>query len=405
MNRSFVCQFLSTYSQTLCGCHQQTMTILQKEINQSQITFKSIQNMLKTIPPDLKIISEDKKEYSSHKLLFGLFSPTLANIFLDDEFISEKVTLFMPINSELLKIMTNEEVLLRNKLEDVFSTSFYCPEERDRDVFKNLHELRSIELIKAERKFEFKDEENQSTEADNANGDLAEEEGEIINPVKIIFKKERKRKKELKSKRKNPIPCEDCGKICRNKSALKIHRKNHHENPENVPCEDCGKIYRNIMALKMHRHNYHRNPENVLQQCDKCSYSTLHRFLLDQHIQTQHNTQQVQCTECGKSFYGQRLYQNHFKRMHTKQELFPCKECGKEFKKHRLQIHIAQMHRERRFACNLCSYKAQSGYNLKLHISKSHLGIKELPKHKCPHCDIETTNLDYHIKSSHKNII
>ena len=405
MNRSFVSQFLNTNSQTLCGCLQQTMTILQERTNQSQITFKSIQNMLKPVPPDLKIICEDKKEYSSHKLLFGLSSPILASIFLDDEFISEKVTLFMPISSELLENMINEEFLLKNKLQDLFSTSLHRPAE-DRDVIKYLHESRSIELIKAEGKFEFKDEGDQSREADN--GDLDEEEGEIDNPVRISFKKERKRLLKTKKKKivKTPIPCEDCGKIFRNIATLKFHRKNFHEDQENVTCEDCGKICRNIVSLKFHRKNNHDNPENVLQQCDKCSYSTLHRYLLDQHIKSQHNYgPTVQCTECGKSFFGQNLYKAHFRRMHTKQELFPCKECGKEFKKHRLQIHIAQMHRERRFACHLCSYKAQSGYNLRLHISKSHLGIKELPKHKCPHCDIETTNLDYHIKSSHKNII
>ena len=72
-------------------------------MNQSQITFKSIQNMLKAIPPDLKIICEDKKEFSSHKLLFGLLNTTLASIFLDDEFINDTVTLFLPVDSVLLE--------------------------------------------------------------------------------------------------------------------------------------------------------------------------------------------------------------------------------------------------------------------------------------------------------------
>ena len=380
MDGCFMNQLLGTYRLHNCSCLEKQMESLKDKIIHSQGTFKSIQNLLKCIPHDLKIICEDRKEFPSHKLLFGLLNPTLATIFLDEDLISEKLTLFLPIYSEHLDTMINDEFLLKSKLEDIFSTSLHCSTD-DRDVIKYLQESRSIELIKAEGNYECKDEENQSRESDN--GDLVEEEGEIINPVRISFKKEerKKRKTYLKTKRKKII---DQGPF---------------------PCEDCGKICRNLVALKSHRKNNHSNPENVLQQCDKCSYSTLYPYLLDQHIKAQHDVIKFQCTECGKSFYGQKLYKAHYDRMHTKQELFKCKECGKEFTKHRLKMHISLMHRERRFSCHLCSYKAQTGYNLKLHISKSHLGIKTLPKQKCPHCEIETTNLEWHIKTSHKHII
>ena len=187
MDGCFMNQLLGTYRLHNCSCLEKQMESLKDKIIHSQGTFESIQNLLKCIPHDLKIICEDRKEFPSHKLLFGLLNPTLASIFLDEDLICEKLTLFLPIYSEHLDSMINDEFLLKSKLEDIFSTSLHCSTD-DRDVIKYLQESRSIELIKAEGNYECKDEENQSRESDN--GDLVEEEGEIINPVIISFKKE-----------------------------------------------------------------------------------------------------------------------------------------------------------------------------------------------------------------------
>ena len=136
MDWKFVNQFLETNSRSLCGCLQKTMKFFLEEMNQSQITFKSIQSMLKAIPPDLKIICEDKKEYSSHKLLFGLLNTTLASIFLDDEFINDTVTLFLPVDSVLLEneIFADFSSVLKDRIDKViskvdvpFATDFVVP--------------------------------------------------------------------------------------------------------------------------------------------------------------------------------------------------------------------------------------------------------------------------------------
>ena len=121
-------------------------------------------------------------------------------------------------------------------------------------------------------------------------------------------------------------------------------------------------------------------------------------------INTYHDAQKVQCTECGKSFI--QIYKSHFVRLHMEQqEKVKCNECGKQFSKYRLKIHMKLMHQERKFACHLCTYKAQTGYNLRLHINKSHLGIKDLEKFQCPHCEVATTNLPYHLKQFHLHLL
>ena len=81
-----------------------------------------------------------------------------------------------------------------------------------------------------------------------------------------------------------------------------------------------------------------------------------------------------------------------------------CEECGKQIRKVSYKSHIKKVHGERRHACHLCSYKAQSSYNLKLHISKSHLGLKEIPKEKCQYCDVVATNIPLHMKDHHPEI-
>ena len=62
-----------------------------------------MKNLLKPLPPDLKIICEDRKEYSSYKLLFGLLNTTLANLFLEEDFTNDTVTLFLPVDSVLFE--------------------------------------------------------------------------------------------------------------------------------------------------------------------------------------------------------------------------------------------------------------------------------------------------------------
>ena len=66
-----------------------------------------------------------------------------------------------------------------------------------------------------------------------------------------------------------------------------------------------------------------------------------------------------------------------------------------------MKAHIKKIHdRVKDKLCPHCSYATYSGYNLKLHISKMHLGGK-LVKQPCPFCDVSTTNVDYHIEIYH----
>ena len=100
MNLKFLNQLLkSTPTLPLCPCQKDSMETIYKDIKRQDIDFKRIQDLIRSSPPDLKIISDDRKVIHSHKLLFGLVNSNLAKILLEDDFIGEHVTMFLPVSA------------------------------------------------------------------------------------------------------------------------------------------------------------------------------------------------------------------------------------------------------------------------------------------------------------------
>ena len=133
-------------------------------------------------------------------------------------------------------------------------------------------------------------------------------------------------------------------------------------------------------------------------------FKTSNKSTLRNHIKSVHDVAYITCHICGKKVKGhkdQDRLRRHIRMYHEEQKMVKCDICGKEFKHSHIQKHIKNIHEERKFPCELCSYKAQTSFNLKLHISKSHLGVKELPKSQCQYCEVVTTNLPYHLKRYH----
>jgi len=191
-----------------------------------------------------------------------------------------------------------------------------------------------------------------------------------------------------------PIPC-----LIPIKKKVRIRDRKKDTNES--CCPHCGKIYPNY-KLQEHINNVH----NVLRltfMCDKCNYQGTSKAQFKEHMK-RHREGKVPCQICGKLTLKVDL-RRHMYRIHNaeRQKMVPCTVCGKEFKKQQLLKHMRNVHAPRTAACDLCDYKARDTYNLKLHISKMHLGVKDLPKEKCQYCDEETTNLKYHIQLYHRD--
>ena len=64
---------------------------------------KSLRSLLTSHSSDLRIICNDNQVVQSHKIIFGLLHSSLEDLFIQEEFTDQTVTVFLPIDSEDLK--------------------------------------------------------------------------------------------------------------------------------------------------------------------------------------------------------------------------------------------------------------------------------------------------------------
>ena len=104
MDSNFVTKYLQfTVTEPLCQCRSKLVGALTEYSKSKMINIENIKSLLESSPPDLKIISADKKTIKTHKLLVGLMNSFIANIFLEEELFGETVTLLIPHDSITLE--------------------------------------------------------------------------------------------------------------------------------------------------------------------------------------------------------------------------------------------------------------------------------------------------------------
>ena len=375
---------------------------------EAHFNLRMVQQLLSSYKPDLKIVSEDQESIQTYKLLLGMSSKLLGDIFLQEDFVTESVTtVLVPLHSTQVKLMLNyfeNGSKLPDDLIDLFSVSspsFTKDTYSDENAFVNDHFVPD------------------GAEAEDSI--KVEEEGEL--PVLIKFQNTAKTTNENRQQRRigniwtcPKEKCIQCGKkyrymdkhtqeICdKVKATIRKYAKNYRKEKASqgkVPCELCGKILTNCRST-IKKHMEIHNPEGrTYYNCDQCAYRTVSKQSLTQHMKNHEGVVLETCHICGGKYKD---LVKHIHRSHNnknKNLMVKCESCGKEIRKMSLAVHMKLVHMERKYACHLCSYKAQSNSNLKLHISKSHLGVKELKKEQCPHCDVRTRSLQHHLKIYH----
>ena len=449
MNLHFVNQLVkSALNLPLCPCQKDSMETIHQDIKNPEINYKRIQDLIRTSQPDLKVICEDGKVIHSHKLLFGLVNSNLAKILLEDDFIGEHVTVFLPASSAAL-VKVIEEGGDFSELERIFSNSIAINEDNPQR-YEILKPTNSISITKVEKE--------ESTYYDWQESKDDEEEGEV-RPVTIKIQKKEpleenylmddenseecsKFQKEVPDLAVHRIACEQVSKgpnqcndkvicpICNNEITFTYFVSYHYykcsdwtvpgsdiirekyakkkkQLEEPIPCSECGRTFVTALGLTNHL-RFHRKKkdqkEKEIFQCDKCEFNTVSRYTLKDHMIHRHTAfTYVTCEVCGRKLKPSALKQ-HMRLVHTEHEMINCDECGKQLRKDQHKKHIQMVHSERKHSCHLCSYKAQTTYNLKLHIHKSHLGNKQIPKEKCQYCEAVTTNMSMHMKEHHPEI-
>ena len=434
------------------------------------INLESIKKLLKSVPPDLIIISEDKETLHTHKLFVGLLSDTLANIFLEPDFIGETVSLHVPRDSKtLIRAFSSPGKEGTTLINAVFSETLGSAEFETSKFDSFKIEVKGPQHDIEEGEIDFGMNTIESCE-DNSNefGDLEknatcvvripikkkgnykrkkikrscqsplnkEKEGDVCPTCTLFIQSEKivphmiacKQKQEEPERKK--VKCPLCNKNviygvflymhyykCSNwtipgseKKRAKYEASMDRQNAlleEPTACSECDKMFFTKLSLKCHmRHHELQKVQKEVFHCDKCEFKTVRIHTLKLHKISRHTAAvYVTCELCGTKLKNSpAVLRQHKMYRHSNHEMINCEECGKQIRKVSYKSHIKKVHGERKHACHLCSYKAQSSYNLKLHISKSHLGLKEIPKEKCQYCDVVATNIPLHMKDHHPEI-
>ena len=194
--------------------------------------------------------------------------------------------------------------------------------------------------------------------------------------------------------------CLNCGGVFTERQFNTKHYYECHNLPVpelKFPCDICGKIFSSSGNVEIHKKKH----GDEVHYCDKCDFKTNTDTNLKKHMQKHSVRELFTCHICGKTVAHRAA---HMRRVHeVSSEMKNCPHCDKQFEKKKLYNHISKVH-TRNFPCSQCSYRAADNFNLKLHVSKMHLGKKDLDKFPCPHCGFLTTNVETHIRLNHPNL-
>ena len=202
-------------------------------------------------------------------------------------------------------------------------------------------------------------------------------------------------------KRNHPsFVCNFCGEATFTKNQLNNHIEMKHL--DDIQCPNCDMVFKTRSCLKNHIDRRHTIKE--FKMCTICDYKTDSKSYMKNHFKRRHTDDTKKaCQYCGLVVKGLNQHLRLSKcGKEVKGKKWSCSQCENFFTlKSSLLNHIKIKHeRIRDKHCPECNYATYSGFNLKLHAAKIHLG-KKMEKEACPHCDKVTTNLDYHMNIMH----
>ena len=204
------------------------------------------------------------------------------------------------------------------------------------------------------------------------------------------------------------FPCYYCGTRFKSKNELIYDIKKHLlEDKQHLlsldqneyECMDCDETFVDQKLALKHKYSVHSNKFI----CKVCNRRQLSASALALHMNIHLKQRPFICEVCGKGFKQPNALKDHMT-THSDSHNFTCKECYKTFKyRQSLNGHMKRVHDPsyvRRYACELCDFKAHSKTALQTHLL-SHTGERHF---LCTQCDKSFLTLAHyrrHCKTVH----
>lgn len=198
--------------------------------------------------------------------------------------------------------------------------------------------------------------------------------------------------------------CALCGHHESTLSKFRSHMKNHAERPK---CELCGKTFRDRTNLKTHLFIHNGEKE---YSCPQCSKRFLFKKAMEVHMVTHEAPSHLYCLQCDMNFKNCRSYYQHIKynlkHIDPAKLKYACTLCDKKFAKpKRLEEHNFAVHLNTKpIACTVqdCSFSCSSRSALRTHLRMIHRQARATRNHVCHLCGKAYTTkktLEGHLRS------
>lgn len=174
--------------------------------------------------------------------------------------------------------------------------------------------------------------------------------------------------------------CSTCDKVLRGKQKYNIHIKTH---------------------LRAQGLTEEEAKMSLYYYCDKCDKRFTQRYVLTDHMRSDHSNVKLKCPLCHLTFRKRTELSKHKIIAHSADTKYVCQFCEKRFRSEKTRITHERVHKEPEFQCHFCAKLLKSEEALEGH-EKMHTGEKPFT---CSICDTGFTskkNIDQHMRGKHK---
>ncbi|XP_061725788.1 zinc finger protein 93-like [Cydia pomonella] len=185
---------------------------------------------------------------------------------------------------------------------------------------------------------------------------------------------------------------------------LAHHIRRHGD--DNVECSECGKTFINTLKMREHVKRVHMGLDKR-NKCQFCEEKFVDYWKKVDHMVKEHGVPSVvlNCGACERTFANQRALARHTKKDHLMERKHKCSYCEmKFFSSSALKKHLPKHTGIKNFKCEVCSKEYGRKTTLREHM-RIHADDRRF---SCAHCGlafIQKCSLKGHLRSKHGEIV